>query len=188
MPPCACGACAHHRETRWHGRRPALPPTVHRPAQNGRVHAHAVGTDAAGGQKQGVKKIFHGVAQRPGKPFWFGLSSRATPVFALPGNPVSSYTCLHRYVLPALAQASGATPVAQRMVALAEPLVFPPKLAYLLPVTLSSGPRAELIAKPERVNTSGDFAGLIDTDGFIELPADKTEFPAGTIVPFTPWG
>jgi molybdopterin molybdotransferase len=38
------------------------------------------------------------------------------------------------------------------------------------------------------VNTSGDFAGLIDTDGFIELPADKTEFPAGTIVPFTPWG
>jgi molybdopterin molybdotransferase len=138
--------------------------------------------------RQGVKKIFHGVAQRPGKPFWFGLSSRATPVFALPGNPVSSYTCLHRYVLPALAQASGATPVAQRMVALAEPVVFPPKLAYLLPVTLSSGPRAELIAKPERVNTSGDFAGLIDTDGFIELPADKTEFPAGTIVPFTPWG
>ena len=138
--------------------------------------------------RQGVKKIFHGVAQRPGKPFWFGLSSRATPVFALPGNPVSSYTCLHRYVLPALAQASGATPVAQRMVALAEPVVFPPKLAYLLPVTLSSGPRAELMAKPERVNTSGDFAGLIDTDGFIELPADKTEFPAGTIVPFTPWG
>jgi len=138
--------------------------------------------------RQGVKKIFHGVAQRPGKPFWFGLSSRATPVFALPGNPVSSYTCLHRYVLPALALASGATPVAQRMVALAEPVVFTPKLAYLLPVTLSSGPRAELIAKPERVNTSGDFAGLIDTDGFIELPADKTEFPAGTIVPFTPWG
>ncbi|MEI6052262.1 MAG: molybdopterin-binding protein, partial [Opitutaceae bacterium] len=137
--------------------------------------------------RQGVKKIFHGVAQRPGKPFWFGLSSRATPVFALPGNPVSSYTCLHRYVLPALAYASGASAVTQRMVALAEPVVFPPKLAYLLPVTLSSGPQAELLAKPERVNTSGDFAGLIDTDGFIELPADRAEFGAGTIVPFTPW-
>ncbi|MEI8089064.1 MAG: molybdopterin molybdotransferase MoeA [Opitutaceae bacterium] len=137
--------------------------------------------------RQGVKKIFHGVAQRPGKPFWFGLSSRATPVFALPGNPVSSYTCLHRYVLPALAYASGASAVTQRMVALAEPVVFPPKLAYLLPVTLSSGPQAELLAKPERVNTSGDFAGLINTDGFIELPADRTEFAVGTIVPFTPW-
>jgi molybdopterin molybdotransferase len=73
-------------------------------------------------------------------------------------------------------------------VALAEPVVIPPKLAYLLPETLSRGPRAVLIANPARVNTSGDFAGLIDSDGFIELPADKSEFPAGTIVPFTPWG
>ena len=137
--------------------------------------------------RQGVKKIFHGVAQRPGKPFWFGLSSRATPIFALPGNPVSSYTCLHRYVLPALAHASGATLLTQRMVALSEPVVFQPKLTYLLPVTLSSGPQAELLAKPERVNTSGDFAGLINTDGFIELPADRTEFAVGTIVPFTAW-
>ena len=32
----------------------------------------------------GVKKLFQGVAQRPGKPFWFGLSPRRTPVFALP--------------------------------------------------------------------------------------------------------
>jgi len=137
--------------------------------------------------RQGVKKIFHGVAQRPGKPFWFGLSSRATPIFALPGNPVSSYTCLHRYVLPALAHASGATALTQRMVALSEPVLFQPKLAYLLPVTLSSSSRAELLAKPERVNTSGDFAGLINTDGFIELPADRTEFAVGTIVPFTAW-
>ncbi|MEX2045430.1 MAG: molybdopterin molybdotransferase MoeA, partial [Opitutus sp.] len=52
--------------------------------------------------RQGVRKVFHGVAQRPGKPLWFGVSARSTPVFALPGNPVSAYTCLHRYVLPAL--------------------------------------------------------------------------------------
>ena len=137
--------------------------------------------------RQGVKKVFHGVAQRPGKPFWFGLSGRATPVFALPGNPVSSFTCLHRYVLPALAHASGATPAAARVVALAAPVVFRPKLACLLPVKLSSGPRAELLATPETVNTSGDFAGLVGTDGFVELPAETDEFPAGTVVPFTPW-
>ncbi|MBC7367850.1 MAG: molybdopterin molybdotransferase MoeA [Undibacterium sp.] len=137
--------------------------------------------------RQGVKKIFHGVAQRPGKPFWFGLSARATPIFALPGNPVSSYTCLHRYVLPALAHASGATLTATRMAALAAPVIFKPKLASLMPVTLSSGPRAELLASPETVNTSGDFAGLVGTDGFVELPAEQDEFPAGTVVPFTPW-
>jgi molybdopterin molybdotransferase len=137
--------------------------------------------------RQGVKKIFHGVAQRPGKPFWFGLSARSTPVFALPGNPVSSTTCLHRYVLPALAHASGAAPIQPRLVALAAPVSFPPKLARLLPVKLSSGPGAELLATPDEVNTSGDFAGLVGTDGFVELPAHQAEFPAGTVVAFTPW-
>jgi molybdopterin molybdotransferase len=138
--------------------------------------------------RQGVKKIFHGVAQRPGKPFWFGVTTRRTPVFALPGNPVSAYTCLHRYVLPALARASGLSLTAPRTVALAAPVTFKPRLAWLLPVKLSSGPRAELLATPDPSNTSGDFAGLVGTDGFVELPADQTEFPAGTVAPFYPWG
>lgn len=137
--------------------------------------------------RQGVKKIFHGVAQRPGKPFWFGVSQRKTPVFALPGNPVSAYTCLHRYVLPALAQASGIEPRPLRRVALAEPVVFKPKLACLLPVKLSSGPNAELLAHPEATNTSGDFGGLVGTDGLVELPAGQTEFPQGYLADFRPW-
>ncbi len=137
--------------------------------------------------RQSVKKIFHGVAQRPGKPMWFGVSARRTPVFALPGNPVSAYTCLHRYVLPALAQASGLTAGPVRVAALAVPVTFKPALAYLLPVKLSSGPRAELLATPDPSNTSGDFAGLLGTDGFVELPAAGTEFPAGTLAAFRPW-
>jgi molybdopterin molybdotransferase len=137
--------------------------------------------------RQGVKKIFHGVAQRPGKPFWFGRSPRQTPVFALPGNPVSAYTCLHRYVLPALAHASGLALPAPRPVALGAPVSFKPPLAYLLPVKLSSGPRAELIASPDPSNTSGDFAGLVGTDGFVELPPGPADFSAGMIVPFYPW-
>ncbi len=137
--------------------------------------------------RQGVKKIFQGVAQRPGKPFWFGLSGRLTPVFALPGNPVSAYTCLHRYVLPALDHASGMIPRPLLMAALAEPVVFKPKLACLLPVRLSSGPHAELIATPGPVNSSGDFAGLVETDGFVELPAEMDEFPQGYVAPYRSW-
>ncbi len=137
--------------------------------------------------QQGVKKIFHGVAQRPGKPFWFGVSGRGTPVFALPGNPVASYTCLHRYVLPALAHASGRMPAAPRPVALAAPVSFKPKLAYLCPVKLACGARGELLATPDPSNTSGDFAGLVGTDGFVELPPEPTDFPAGTLAPFWSW-
>jgi molybdopterin molybdotransferase len=137
--------------------------------------------------RQGVRRGFQGVAQRPGKPFWFGITARQTPVFALPGNPVSAYTCLHRYVLPALAHASGLTPRPQQKVALAAPVTFRAPLAYLLPVKLSAGPHAEALATPDPSNTSGDLAGLLDTDGFVELAAGTGEFAAGTLVPFWPW-
>ena len=138
-------------------------------------------------ERQGVHKVFQGVAQRPGKPFWFGLSGRVSPVFALPGNPVSAYTCLHRYVLPALDHASGMTPGPALTAALAADCASDPKLALLVPVRLSSGPRAELLAAPAVPGTSGDLAGLVDTDGFVELPAGTGLHPAGTLAPFWRW-
>lgn len=138
-------------------------------------------------ERQGVKKVFQGVAQRPGKPLWFGVSARQTPVFALPGNPVSSYTCLHRYVLPALARASGLVETARPAVALIERVKFKPDLTYFLPVRLATGSSAELRALPVPSNTSGDFAGLLGTDGFVELPPEPSEFPAGTTAPLWKW-
>ncbi len=138
-------------------------------------------------ERQKVKKIFQGVAQRPGKPFWFGVSSRQTPVFALPGNPVSAYTCLHRYVLPALAHAAGVAAEMPPLVALAAPVSFKAPLAYFLPVKLAAGPHSERLATPDPINTSGDFAGLVGTDGFVELPAGPAEFSAGTLAPFRAW-
>jgi molybdopterin molybdotransferase len=138
-------------------------------------------------ERQGVKKVFQGVAQRPGKPLWFGISGRNTPVFALPGNPVSSYTCLHRYVLPALARASGLAPAPLRTVALAEVVSFKPKMTCFLPVKLEQESGGELRARPDPTNTSGDFAGLLGTDGFVDLPPGPVELRAGTHVVFRPW-
>jgi molybdopterin molybdotransferase len=137
-------------------------------------------------ERQGVTKIFQGVAQRPGKPFWFGVSARKTPVFALPGNPVSSYTCLHRYVLPALSFASGEAAGVRPTVALAEPVTFKPKMTYFLPVKLGRATDS-FRATPVHSNTSGDFAGLLGTDGFVELPPGSGEFAAGTSATFWPW-
>ncbi len=137
--------------------------------------------------RQGVRRIFQGVAQRPGKPLWFGVSARNTPVFALPGNPVSAYTCLHRYVLPALAHMSGEVRRPPRTVALARKLSLKSSLTYFPPVRLSNGPRAEWLASTDETNTSGDFSGLVGTDGFVELTAASGHFPAGTPVPFWSW-
>jgi molybdopterin molybdotransferase len=137
--------------------------------------------------RQGVRRVFQGVAQRPGKPLWFGTGSRNQLVFALPGNPVSAYTCLHRYVLPALAQASGAPAPPAPPVPLAAAFAFRPPLACFLPVRLESTPEGGRRAVPAPGNTSGDFAGLVGTDGFVELPADRDVFPAGFLAAFWAW-
>lgn len=49
----------------------------------------------------GVKKLFHKVKQKPGKPLYFGKKDKK-PVFGLPGNPSSVLTCFYEYVVPAL--------------------------------------------------------------------------------------
>ena len=136
---------------------------------------------------QGVRRIFQGVAQRPGKPMWFGVNPEGKPVFALPGNPVSAYTCLHCYVLPALAQSSGLAPAPKGTAKLAVPVIFRPKVTYFLPVKLSSGPGGERLATPDPSNTSGDFGGLVATDGFVELPPEQDEFPAGYVARYQAW-
>lgn len=136
----------------------------------------------------GVTQHLRGVAQRPGKPLWFGTTPRRTPIFALPGNPVSTYTCLHRYVLPALRQMAGdATSPATETVVLAATVKFPRPLAYLLPVRVTAEPDGRRLAHPAPSNTSGDLGGLIGTDGFVELPAARDAFPAGTIAAFWRW-
>lgn len=127
----------------------------------------------------GVVEQLRGVAQRPGKPLWFGTTSRQTPIFALPGNPVSTYTCLHRYVLPALRHMAGQSPRPSETVVLGEAFTFPRPLAFMLPVTLSTADDGRQIAHPAAFNTSGDLGGLLNTDGFVELPADQADFPAG---------
>jgi len=135
----------------------------------------------------GVRKIFHGVAQKPGKPFWFGMGPRQVAVFALPGNPISAYTCLHRYVLPALDRATGRTALTPATIRLAEPVSFKAPLAYLLPVQLVDDGRGGQTARPQPTNSSGDFAGLVNTDGFVELPPGPGDFPAGTVANFWRW-
>lgn len=53
--------------------------------------------------------LVHGVKLKPGKPVLIGLSG-TTPVFGLPGHPVSALVCFDLFVKPAIAQLSGIVP------------------------------------------------------------------------------
>ncbi|MEL6943306.1 MAG: molybdopterin molybdotransferase MoeA [Bacteroidota bacterium] len=58
-------------------------------------------------EELGVQKHFHKIQQRPGKPIWFGTAPSGATIFALPGNPVSSFMCMQRYLLPWLKKSLG---------------------------------------------------------------------------------
>ena len=43
--------------------------------------------------------------------------------------------------------------------------------------------KGQLMAYPITGNGSGDLASLVNTDAFIQLPADKIEFKKGEVFP-----
>jgi molybdopterin molybdotransferase len=135
----------------------------------------------------GVSPLFHGIAQRPGRPMWFGTRPRGPAVFALPGNPVSVLVCLARYVLPALGQLSGAPARQPPKVALAGPYAFDAPLTCFLPVALGYDQDARMLAAPRPTGGSGDFIARAGTDGFDELPRGPVTLEAGAAVPFHHW-
>jgi len=134
----------------------------------------------------GVKKHFHRIKQRPGKPFWFGRTID-TFVFALPGNPVSSFMCLNRYVRIWLEASLAAAAVTKPRFALAAPVHFKPDLTYFVQVKLQYSSDGNVTALPIEGNGSGDFANLVNADGFLELERGKDIYEAGEAYDFLAW-
>jgi len=135
----------------------------------------------------GVTVEFHRIRQRPGKPMWFGTGLRGQAVFALPGNPVSTLVCCRQYVIPALEKMSGASPPPPVFANLTEEVSFTPELTCFLPVRIVTSAAGQSLAMPVPTNTSGDFAALGRTDGYVELALEQDLFPTGTSVPLTLW-
>ncbi|MDZ4748337.1 MAG: molybdopterin molybdotransferase MoeA [Saprospiraceae bacterium] len=57
-------------------------------------------------ERCGVKKVFHKVKQKPGKPFYFGTFDNVL-VFGLPGNPAAVLSCFYEYITPAIGKFTG---------------------------------------------------------------------------------
>jgi molybdopterin molybdotransferase len=119
----------------------------------------------------GVHTLFHGIAQRPGKPMWFGYSETCT-VFALPGNPVSTLACTARYVLPWFKKQLGLDNQTMWTSLVEEPAVHE-TMCLFLPVKLSHTQHGP-VSQVQRHQGSGDFSALTGIDGFVEVPAGKS--------------
>jgi molybdopterin molybdotransferase len=135
----------------------------------------------------GVQSVFHKVAQRPGKPMWFGVASSGATVFALPGNPVSTFVCLARYVLPALFAAMGQDPLPPEKMALGGEVANSTSLTFFMPIRVEVDDWGRAWAIPCPTNGSGDFTSLAGTDGFVELPPGPNNYPKGFVTRLHRW-
>ena len=132
--------------------------------------------------KLGVDKLFHRVAQRPGKPFWFGKRQNRT-IFAFPGNPVSTFVSCMKYFYPWYHKSLGVNFINNKFAVLSKDFLFKPDLTYFLQVKLENR-NGTCFATPIKGKGSGDLANLIDADAFLELPAELTNFTKGEIFPY----
>lgn len=121
------------------------------------------------------------VAMQPGKPQGFGvLGEDETPIFTLPGNPVSSYVSFEVFIRPALRKMMGLDPHARHaVVATAVKDIrsargkrqFARGAAFRTPdgwnVELVGGHGSHLVAELSKANA------------FVIVPEDVTEVPAG---------
>ncbi|CBW26270.1 putative molybdenum cofactor biosynthesis protein [Halobacteriovorax marinus SJ] len=138
-------------------------------------------------EELGIKKAFHKVRQRPGKPLFFGKGARGQVVFGLPGNPVSSFVNTRRHIIPLLQKSflnSEVTTVdvfSDRELELGSDFTFfiPAKISFL---------EGRVVASPRLGHNSGDFSKLTETDGFFEVPAPLGRIEMNKQYQFYPWG
>lgn len=117
----------------------------------------------------GCECLFHGVAQRPGKPLGVWLAPTGCMILALPGNPVSAMMGLFAMVIPAIEKSLGRISDRPAMVHLETAYRTPLGLTVHLPVKRLAGN----LVKASASANSGDFIGLIQSDGWITVPADS---------------
>ena len=127
----------------------------------------------------GLRQIFHGVAQRPGRPLKFGLVG-GRPIFGLPGNPVSTMVCFYLYARPALLKMGGRRDLGLPRVAVrcAVDIRTAKDLTEFVRVRLRRE-GGEFYATPTGNQGSGILSSLSRADALLIGPADATVLKAG---------
>ena len=122
-------------------------------------------------QAMGAELLFWKVRQRPGKPLAFGLLG-GRPVFALPGNPVSSAMGFEQYVRPALAQRLGRTSVLPLLypATLAESVSKKPGLHHFVRGQATYAANGALCVRPTGPQASNLYLSVVHADCVIHLP------------------
>jgi len=127
----------------------------------------------------GVEEEFWKIGIKPGGPTAFGLKGN-TPVFSLPGNPVSTMITFEEFARPALLKMMGHTNVFRRTVRgylQDEVRKKAGKMNFLrVRVTLEDG---RYLASTSGDQNTGILKTMLRSNALALLPAERTEFKAG---------
>lgn len=127
----------------------------------------------------GVRKLFHKIAIRPGKPVWVGVGPGGQMVFALPGNPFSGFVTTQLLIRPYLQACFGLPQTGPLGLELAASHRKRSPLDEFFPALLQGSP-ARLTPMP--VNTSGDIRLGMGANMLALHPADSGDLEAGESV------
>jgi len=125
---------------------------------------------------------FRKVAMQPGMPQGFGvLGEGSTPIFTLPGNPVSAFVSFCIFVVPALRALNSHLPerITRRTATLSAPAGSPAGKRSFLRGVLD---REAGTVAPVSGQSSHQLAALAGADALIIVPEQVTALPAGETV------
>lgn len=122
----------------------------------------------------GVRIVLWKVAIRPGKPLAFGMKGR-TPVFGLPGNPVSSMVTFLQFVRPAILRMSGRSDLSMREVpaVLRADIEKRNGIRYFLRAHLEEED-GKFFVTPAKKQSAGILSSFVLADALIVLGEDIT--------------
>ena len=130
-------------------------------------------------KKMGAEMKFSRVAMRPGQPLTFGLME-GRPVFALPGNPVSSMIAFEQFVRPSLLKMGGFRkfflPVVHAL--LQEDISQKTGRKCFLRCTVSLKDHKYYV-KLTGEQGAGILMSMVKSNGLLVLPDDKTDLKKG---------
>jgi molybdopterin molybdotransferase len=134
----------------------------------------------------GISLELYKIAMRPGKPFSFGVrpGTPPTPVFGLPGNPVSTIVGFELFLRPALLAMQGARVLARPEVTVRLAGGYrkdPGRAHYLRARAVRDGDH--LVATPHPKQGSAMLSSLIDCNALVIVGAELTELAPGAAAP-----
>ncbi len=122
------------------------------------------------------------VAMQPAKPFAFGAIG-GTPLFGLPGNPVSVFVAFEQFARPAILTMMGHTSILRPRIeaTLAEDVSTDPEKTVFLRVVVEAGPSGRM-ARLAGGQASNILSATARADAFAVIPIGVSDMSAGDTV------